>query len=88
MTAMSTISAEEFDRRFDEGEELEEYLDLDNPVVVRPNPQRRVNLNMPQWLIDGLDETAGHLAVSRQAVINIWLAERLEDERRKADLTA
>ena len=79
MTNVS-ISADEFDRRFDEGEELEEYLDMDNPVVTKADGTRRVNFNMPGWLIDALDKEAKHLAISRQAVAIIWLADRAKQE--------
>ena len=80
MTATSTISAEEFDQRFDDGEGLEEYLDMEHPVVRKGDVQRKVNFNMPIWLIDALDKKARHLGVNRQALVNIWLAERLAQE--------
>ena len=55
MTAMQTISTEELDRRFDEGEDLEECFDMANPVVRKPDDIRRVNFNMPGWLVDAID---------------------------------
>jgi len=30
---MSAISTEEFDRRVDEGEDMEEFLDMEHPIV-------------------------------------------------------
>ncbi|RDB59477.1 CopG family transcriptional regulator [Gordonibacter sp. 28C] len=47
---------------------------------------RKVNGTMPSWLVDELDIEARHLAVSRQAVINMWLAEKAEDRRRTRTL--
>ena len=74
-----TISAEEFDRRFDDGEDVIEFVD--EASAVRMNePTRKVNLTMPAWLVDGLDQAARHFAVSRQAIINMWLAEKLQEE--------
>ena len=83
MTAISTISAEEMDRRFDGGEELEEFFDMENPIVniVDSDAPRRVNFTMPAWLVDELDADAKHLATSRQSVINMRLANYYEERR-------
>ena len=81
MTAMQTISAEELDRRFDEGEGLEEYFDMENPVVRKPDDIRRVNFNMPGWLVDAIDKEAKHLAIPRQSVAITWLADRARQEK-------
>ena len=84
MTASSTISAEEFDRRFDEGEALDEFLDVQNPIVREPDEPRRVSLTMPSWLVDELDAEARHLASTRQSVINMRLADYYESKHNKA----
>jgi hypothetical protein len=71
------ISAEEFDRRFDAGEDLSEYWDLGS--VRRPGLEpRRVNVDFPRWVVEALDREAKRLGVSRQAVIKVWIADRLE----------
>jgi len=45
----------------------------------RPNrEQKRVNLDFPTWMIESLDNEAARLGVTRQSIIKIWLAERLE----------
>jgi hypothetical protein len=45
----------------------------------RPNQtQKRVNVDFPSWMIDSLDREAGKLGVTRQSIIKVWLAERLE----------
>ena len=70
------ITAEEFDRRFDAGEDMGDYLD---PSSARsPNRRRRVNVDLPEWMIESLDREAERLGVSRQAVIKVWIGERLE----------
>ena len=46
---------------------------------------RKINIGMPSWMIDELDAIARHYAVPRQAVINLWLAERLAAERKVVD---
>ena len=71
------MKAEEFDQRFDRGEDVTSALDLAG--VRRPGyEQRRVNVDFPVWMIDSLDREARRLGVTRQSIIKIWIAERLE----------
>jgi hypothetical protein len=71
------MKAEEFDRRFDEGEDI--TANLDRAKTRRPAQEmRRVNVDFPAWMVDSLDAEATRLGVTRQSVIKIWLAERLE----------
>jgi len=79
-----SIKSEEFDRIFDEGkEDIVEYLDLAS--VRRPNLNtRKVNVELPEWMINTLDAEAGRLAINRQAVIKTWLAERIDRGKRYA----
>jgi hypothetical protein len=71
------MKAEEFDKRFDEGEDVTSGLDLTK--ARRPGyQQRRVNVDFPAWMVDSLDSEARRLGVTRQAVIKMWIAERLE----------
>ena len=80
MSTPKTISAEEFDRRFDDGEDVSEYLDLSR--ACRPNLQpKRVNVDFPTWVVNGLDREAQRLGVTRQALIKVWIAERLQSAK-------
>lgn len=73
---MKKVSAEEFDAAFEAGEDITPYLDLDR--ATRPNLEsRRVNVDFPAWMVEGLDARAAHLGITRQALIKIWIAERL-----------
>jgi hypothetical protein len=40
--------------------------------------QKWVNVDFPTWMTDSLDREASKLGVTRQSVIKVWLAERLE----------
>ena len=52
--------------------------ELDLSKAKRPNQdQKRVNVDFPLWMIRSLDKEAKRLGVPRQAIIKIWLAERL-----------
>jgi hypothetical protein len=71
------MKANEFDRRFDEGEDV--TADLDVSKARRPGlEQRRVNVDFPVWMIESLDREAKRLGVTRQSVIKFWIADRLK----------
>lgn len=72
------MRAEEFDKKFDDNQDdLLEHLDLS--TAKRPNQaQKRVNVDFPTWMIESLDREASRLGVTRQSIIKVWLAERLE----------
>jgi hypothetical protein len=71
------MKAKELDQRFDRGEDITGSLDLSG--TRRPGlEQRRVNVDFPSWMIDALDHEAKRLGVTRQSIIKVWIAERLE----------
>jgi hypothetical protein len=71
------MKASDFDRKFDEGGDI--TADLDLPKIRRPGQEhRRVNVDFPTWMIESLDREAGRLGVTRQSIIKVWIAERLE----------
>ena len=71
------MKAKELDKKFDEGKDVTGDLDLSK--IRRPNQeQRRVNVDFPTWMIESLDREAGRLGITRQSIIKVWLAERLE----------
>ena len=74
------MKAKTFDQRFDQGDDITAHLDLSR--ARRPGEeQRRVNVDFPEWMIQSLDREARHLGVTRQSIIKLWLAERLERAR-------
>ena len=51
---------------------------LDFSKATRPGrTQRRVNVDFPEWMIRSLDKEADRLGIPRQAVIKVWISERL-----------
>lgn len=71
------MKAKKFDTDFNSGKDVSDSLDLSK--IRRPNQeQRRVNVDFPTWMIDSLDREASRLGVTRQSIIKVWLAERLE----------
>jgi len=71
------MKAHDLDSRFDDGEDIIDELDLTQARRPR-RQQKRVNVDFPTWMIDSLDREAARLGVTRQSIIKIWLAERLE----------
>lgn len=72
------MKAKAIDKKFDDNKKdiLDEF---DLSKARRPNQeQKRVNVDFPTWMIASLDKEAKHLGVTRQSIIKVWLAERLE----------
>jgi len=68
------MKAKDLDKKFDEGEDIMEYLDLSK--ATRPGlVSKRVNVDFPEWMIRLLDKEARRLGISRQSVIKFWIAE-------------
>jgi hypothetical protein len=77
MRRLRLMKTEEFDKRFDEGEDITSALDYYR--AIRPGiVQKRVNVDFPDWMVRSLDKEAARLGVPRQAVIKVWIAERLK----------
>ncbi|MDP3263970.1 MAG: CopG family antitoxin [Tabrizicola sp.] len=76
MTARETITTEQFDEMFDNGEDVSAHVDWSK--ARRPNQEpRRVNVDFPVWMVRDLDKEAGRLGVTRQSLIKMWIAEKL-----------
>lgn len=71
------MKAKDFEQQFDEGIDVTASLDLSKVKRVL-QAQKRVNVDFPTWMIESLDREAGKLGVTRQSIIKVWLAERLE----------
>ena len=76
MTA-KPVSAEEFDRRFDDGEDMADYVDWGKSRQPGLEP-KRVNVDFPQWMVAGLDREAKRRGITRQALIKVWISDRLD----------
>ncbi len=71
------MKAKKFDADFDDDKDITAALDVSK--ARRPlQEQKRVNVDFPTWMIESLDREAGRLGVTRQSIIKVWLAERLE----------
>lgn len=76
------MKAKKFDSDFDSGKDVSAALDI--AKARRPLQKlRRVNVDFPDWMIESLDKEASRLGVTRQSIIKVWLAERLEQSASK-----
>ena len=72
------ISAKEFDEKFDKGEDLTPYLDMDN---IRVNyPVHRINVDMTRDMLNKVDAEADKIGVPRTSLIKMWIADRLRQQ--------
>ncbi len=72
------MKTHEFDRAFDDGEDVSAHLDRSK--ARRPNlGTRRVNVDFPAWVVAALDREAKALGVPRQSLIKLWIADRLKN---------
>lgn len=71
------MKAEELDKLFDDGEDMTAYIDMAS--IHHPNlDAKRVNVDFPVWMVESLDREAQRIGVTRQSVIKVWIAEKLE----------
>lgn len=71
------MKASELDRRFDDGDDISDAIDWHSAQRINQEP-RRVNVDFPAWMVAAMDREADRLGISRQALIKVWIAERLE----------
>ena len=70
------MKAEDFDHKFDEGDDILEYLDLSK--TKKPGLEtKRVSVDFPAWMIWKLDKEAKRLGITRQSVIKFWVSEMI-----------
>ena len=77
------MKARTFDRKFDAGEDVSAHVDWSR--ARRPNAEpKRVSVDFPRWVIEALDQEAQRLGVTRQSLIKLWIAERLDGSDKAA----
>jgi len=71
------VKATKFDQKFDAGESVMDLLDMAKARRVGVEV-KRVNVDFPEWMVQSIDRHARRLGITRQSLIKIWLAQRLE----------
>jgi hypothetical protein len=74
-------SAEEFDRRFDEGEDIHDLVDMTKSKIIRHGRKVRITIDIAEELVHEIDQIRQSIGVDRAALIKIWLHERVQQEK-------
>jgi len=70
------MKAEEFDRKFDDGESIIEYLDLTQ--IKRSNSEEQtIAIEFPSWMIEALNKESQRLNLPLQVIVKGWIEEKL-----------
>ena len=74
-------STEEFDRRFDDGEDVHDLIDMSKAKIARPGHKVRITLDVAEELVNEIDRLRATIGVDRGALIKVWLHERIQREK-------
>lgn len=76
----NTITGKELDRRFNDGEDIIEFLDFDKATRLNPE-QRRVNLDLPIWMIKFRTAQQRELEPHDSLLMKVWISEKVKVEQ-------
>jgi len=74
-------TAKEFDKRFDEGEDIHNLIGMSKATVIHHGKKVRITLDMAESLVNDIDDIRKEIGVDRGALIKIWLHERVKQEK-------
>ena len=77
-------STEEFDKRFDQGEDIHDLIDVSKSSIEKPGKKIRVTLDISATLVREIDAIRSAIGVDRSALIKVWLHERVQQEKSKS----
>ena len=80
---MKKIKSKDFDKAFEHGGNVTSYLDQTKKRRVNIS-LKRVNIDFPVWVVEGLDSEAKRLGITRQSLVKMWIAEKLDKENKQA----
>ena len=74
-------NVEEFDHRFDDGEDIHDIINISEAKIKRHGKKVRITLDVGEELVKEIDQIRKSIGVDRSALIKVWLHERLQPER-------
>lgn len=78
------MKAKDFDKKFDEGkDDLTDALDWSAARRTNRLEQKRINVDIPVWMVEALDREAARIGVTRQSIIKMWLSQRVDEKEAK-----
>lgn len=72
---------EEFDRRFDGGEDIHQLIDVSKAIITKPGKKVRITLDISQSLVKEIDAIREAIGVDRGALIKVWLYDKVRQEK-------
>ncbi len=73
-------NTEEFERRFDDGEDIHDLIDMSKAKIIRHGKKVRITLDVAEELVNEIDRIRKSIGVDRGALIKVWLHERVQQE--------
>ncbi len=80
-----SITAKEFDERF-EKEDISDLLDFEATKSIKELKKpamKKINIDLPTNILELIDKEANKIGVARQALLKVWIVERLKEELSK-----
>ena len=74
-------NTEEFDRRFDNGEDINDLIDISKAKIIRHGKKVRITLDVAEDLVKDIDQVRERIGVDRGALIKVWLYEKIREEK-------
>jgi hypothetical protein len=72
------MNARDFDKKFELGEDVTDNFGFSGSRRVNQE-LKRVNIDFPVWVVEKLDKQSKRLGISRQALVKVWIAEKLKE---------
>ncbi len=72
---------EEFDQRFDQGEDIHQLIDISRVIINKPAKKVRITLDISQSLVKEIDAIRESIGVDRGALMKVWLYDRVKKEK-------
>lgn len=73
--AAKQIATEEFDSKFEAGEDIEAHL---KPAG---KDTWRLIVDFPQWMAVEIKAAAEDLGINKQALVKVWIADRIRQQK-------
>jgi len=74
-------STQEFDRRFEAGEDIHDLIDMSQATMIRHGKKVRLTIDIAESLVHDIDTIRKRIGVDRGALIKVWLHERVKQEK-------
>ncbi|HOW54172.1 MAG TPA: hypothetical protein PLR60_05885 [Syntrophorhabdaceae bacterium] len=75
-------TAEEFDQRFDSGEDIHGLIDVSRAKTTRCGRKVRITLDVAESLVKDIDAIREKIGVDRGALIKVWLHEKVLEQKK------